>query len=156
MSKKDQIKVQDIREISDHQLESYLFDRRYKLGEKEISTVNFVFWTITYLEKRIQEVLLDLTQTRLANLPEYEMISDAFDELTFGSKINVFEKTLKRVAIDRKKFISILREMNQIRNLIAHNKISNLKYSGSLLSKREIKIKLISDISNSLYLRKQN
>lgn len=76
-----------------------LFKSGLKLNDRELESVVFVVAMILYCEKNLEGLCLHIMnkQSMIANAISKEISGHIFEELTFSSKINILEKTLKKI-----------------------------------------------------------
>ena len=163
MNKKEFEKLKEnIKMVPDEKLVSLL--PKYKENSYEsIITAEFVFWLIYDIEARLKELARRvMIQGRDGDdLIEIEQfVEDVFDEMMLTGKINLVEKNLKRQG-DKKQFaklISVLRELNGIRNTIFHQKIAveEITYMGKRIGDRNTKEKMIIDIIENFTKEKED
>lgn len=69
-----------------------------------------------YYQKIFSKYVLDKNK-KLENIPIWEFL----EIITFGELINFFEFFTKKYDLDENKYVFILREVNKLRNAVAHN-----------------------------------
>ncbi len=122
-------------------------------SKEELDVFIFCFLLIGYLEKMIEKTLYTvLLKSQLPELRYPGLINFVTKEMTFGTKINIFEFTIKGCGEDFredfKKFIKFYREINYgIRNNLFHFKIDELKYKNQDVRKIEIQAKIMKDFN---------
>jgi sulfur relay (sulfurtransferase) DsrC/TusE family protein len=110
------------------------------LTDEQFKTVDFVFWISYFVERVAEKLIIDSeTQSGARKVAIETLVS----KLHFGEKIKVIEE----LYIEKKdNFIKLMREVQDLRNDIAHGKFDNLKYGGYSLSDNRGKIKLIAHL----------
>lgn len=120
-------------------------------SKEESDVFIFCFLLIGFLEKAIEATLYDsLLASQIPKFKHPKLINLITKEMTFGTKIDVFEFIIKEGKKEdwenHKKFIKFCREINYgIRNNLFHFKIAELKYRNEDVRKIEIQVKIIRD-----------
>jgi len=124
-----------------------------EISQDGLKTGQFIFWLIYDTEMRLKELVRDIMTKERKGLDEEEIkvfVEDVFEELTLMGKINLIEKNLKREGSGKrfKKLCSILREFNNIRNTLFHQKIKieDITYNGKKISDPSIKKQMVIDL----------
>lgn len=123
------------------------------ISKEGFETAQFIFWFIYDMEMRLKELVRDIMIKGREGEDKEEIkkfVEDVFEELTLMGKINLIEKNVKREedATKFKKLFSVLKELNNIRNTIFHQKvkIEDITYKGEKISERATKNKMIIDL----------
>ncbi len=125
-----------------------------KISKEAFDTAQFIFWLIYGVEMQLKEIARDV-MTKNRKDQDYneikQFVEDVFEEMTLMGKISLIEKNLKRENQHKnfKNLPSILKELNNIRNTIFHQKtdIQNIKYFGKIISERSTKNQMIVDLT---------
>lgn len=120
--------------------------------DKEIETVNFVFWLTCFIEKEIFTKVVSTSISQWAKLAGMknsdEYLLFIFDEVSFMGKIKILEKGFDLYGPGNpglKPFIRYCKELSDLRNIIAHHKFSNLKWRGKDINEEETKSLMIQE-----------
>lgn len=129
-----------------------MFKSQLGINEEEYKAVIFISMLIYHCEKSVENACSIVIKKGVITPRTSESIDYIFDELTFSSKINVYEKLLKKYPEnyrDLLKGLSFYRELNSIRNKIFHCKLNEILYKGRPVAKQETKLLLIKDMIES-------
>jgi len=139
--------------ISDKELETYLVKKAYKFTDEEISSGQFIFWLVYYMEKRLTGMLKNTLKVfvQCSDDSVKKIIDIVFEESYLSAKITVLEKSLsdplKMESPETKGLCGYYREINNIRNSLFHNKeIKDIKYKGKSILDRKTKELMIRDL----------
>lgn len=128
------------------------FREKIGINDDEYKAVNFVSMLIYHCEKGLERICAGIIKKGVVMPLTDEMIDFMFGELTFTSKINIYEELLNKYPTSYKdliKGISYYRQLNTIRNQIFHCKLSKILYKGKSITKGETKLLLIEDLIKS-------
>lgn len=147
--------------FTDTDFNSYIPKTMLKLSQKEIDTIQFVFWFCHIVERDLDSALqqafrnmesimgktpkklVDLIKERFGvriekvdpNNPKYDP-----ECITFNDRIDIVEKSMGKS--DHTRF---LRKIKKLRNDLSHGRIDDLTYEGKDLAEIETKRILIFD-----------
>jgi hypothetical protein len=145
----------DFKHIGDNELDTFLSRKAFNLTDDQISEVSFIFWLVYYAERKIKEQILNpLIQNITSN--EYkgrvedvaEIVGWLLDDSTFLTKINTLEKIMSASIYkdSLRDYFSYCKQLNQMRNLISHNKIDLLVYKESPVRERKVKEQMLIEL----------
>lgn len=119
---------------------------RFKMAEKEIHAVEFVFWFSYFVEREAQDLTVE-PEVHIGGRREF--IQLLVDKLHFGDKISIISDLYSK---DHKKdaFVSLMWKVNTLRNHVAHGRFGDLKYDGFELSDSRGQLKIVADLMNAL------
>lgn len=140
----NQISFDEMRDELD--LARKIVKERYKMAEKEIHAVEFVFWFSYFIEREAQDLIVE-PEVHIGG--RRESIQLLVDKLHFGDKISI----ISALYIENPKtdaFVSLMWKVNTLRNDVAHGRFSNLKYGGFELSDSRGQLKIVADLMNAL------
>lgn len=144
-----------VKEGSEEQLNNVIAKGALKLSDEQIATVAFVFWLVYMAETELNAATSQswAIVEKFAPQGVKEMVADRVQELAggrrkldlknleyFSDKIRVYEALLGDNKLKR-----LLWKLNDIRNDLSHNRVSNLSYDGEPLSLRSTKEKILVD-----------
>ncbi|MCL4392283.1 hypothetical protein M1413_03040 [Patescibacteria group bacterium] len=144
-----------VKEGSEEQLNNVIAKGVLKLGDEQIATVAFVFWLVYMAETELNAATSQswAIVEKFAPQGVKEMVADRVQKLAggrkkldlknleyFSDKIRVYEALLGDNKLKR-----LLWKLNDIRNDLSHNRVSNLSYDGESLSLRSTKEKILID-----------
>lgn len=134
--------------------------RLCSMDNERFFTVTFLFWFLWYIEKSLEGLVLKLTQKKLKHkddeLPQLikDFLGDCLNEMTFNNKIKLFEKVMLQWFVgtkkDLNKLLEVLSQYSSVRNAIAHNNPSRLKYRGEDLNDSKTQLRMLEDFDNAL------
>lgn len=117
----------------------------FKLTDKEIETVQFVFWA-SYIAENILTQIISLAEK---NQRVTKIVDDILDHVSFGDKIVIFTDLYGGTKAS-KYFVSIAWKINELRNHVAHGRFNKLEYKGLDLSTIKGQLKLLTEFIYSL------
>ena len=144
-----------VKEGSEEQFNNVIAKGALKLSDEQIATVAFVFWLVYMAETELNAATSQswAIVEKFAPQGVKEMVADRVQELAggrrkldlknleyFSDKIRVYEALLGDNKLKR-----LLWKLNDIRNDLSHNRVSNLSYDGEPLSLRSTKEKILID-----------
>lgn len=129
----------------------------FGLSDNDVDTADFLFWTIYYHERKLSENIAMVLKEYCSGQGMGDLVDNILKELTFTSKINFLERSIKtreesesdETYAERKKiwkdYISFLRRLNETRNQLFHqrNSIADLMFNNFSISDHEGKAKLL-------------
>ena len=121
-----------------------MVQERFSLSDKEFEAVDFVFW-IAYLVESEAEGLIIEPEVNVGARKEAMKI--IISKLHFGDKIKIIEELHSS---KNDPFIKIMRQIQELRNDVAHGRFSNLKYGGYSLDDNRGKLTLIANLRDAL------
>lgn len=142
--------------MSDEDLATLPVKKILGLSEEDISTLNFIFWLVFFVERKLSVIVFDSVKTNVSVPKESQETYNRFfeataEEMTFGGLINIFEKTMKPMSNwDLKLLTPYLRELNGLRNQVAHGRIKSLLYRGKDIYQRATKELMWKDLMEAL------
>lgn len=130
-----------------------IFKTKLRLNQENYDSIIFLTFLIFQTENGLNNVLTGLLkkgfdkEATIHSKLNNEIISDIIDELTFSSKLNIYEKIVSKYECyaDLKKGVSFLRELNSIRNKIFHCKLEKITYRGKKITVGKTKLQIIED-----------
>lgn len=128
------------------------FKRSIGINEADYKAIKFVSMLIFFCEKNIEKVCVVSTKKGIITPLANELIDHAFEELTFTSKINLYEKIIKKYSPENKdvvKGVNYYRKLNIIRNRIFHCKLKDIKYKEEPITKYETRKLMLEDMIKS-------
>jgi hypothetical protein len=128
------------------------FRENLGINDEEYRAVIFISMLIYSSEKALEKSSNFVIKKGVVSPLTAEMIDYMFSELTFTSKIKVYEKILKKYPVQYKdliKGVSFYNKLNEIRNKIFHCKLKEILYAGKSITKPETKLLLIKDMIKS-------
>lgn len=128
------------------------FRENIGIDEAGYKAISFVSMLIFYCEKNIEKICMYSIKKGVIISQAVEMIDYAFEELSFSSKINLYEKLLKKhfpQCKDLIKGVKYYRKLNDIRNKIFHCKLKAIEYKGKSIADADTKKLLINDMIES-------
>jgi hypothetical protein len=145
--------------FTDTDLYTILAKKGCSLDDEKISEVNFIFWFVYYVERKLKDSISNPVLTYIKSkgfsgdlntVSNY--IDSCMDELTFTSKINVYQAIMKGTKFEPKvkKYVNFCRELNTIRNQISHNKVEVLLYKNRPIKNRTTKEEMIRNFYDSM------
>lgn len=128
-----------------------IVQERYSMSKDDIDAVEFVFWFTYFVEREAQDLIV-WPEVQLG--ARREAMQVVTERLSFGDKITVISKLYVK---DAKKdaFVSLLHQVNNLRNSVAHGHFDQLKYGGYSLSDFRGQLKITADLMN-VSLKKRN
>ena len=142
--------------MSDEDLSTLPVKKILGLNDEDIATIDFVFWLVFFVERKLSGIVFNAVKKN-ATLPEgsqetYDRFFEATaEEMTFGGLINIFEKTMKPLHNwDLKLLSPYLRELNGLRNQVAHGRMKSLLYRGKDIHQRATKELMWKDLMGAL------
>lgn len=130
-----------------------IFKNKLVISQNEFDSITFVSMFIYHCEKAIGEICSDIIKKESSNFITNEMLDYIFEDLTFTSKINIYEKLLRKYPkqyADLIRGISFYRNLNKVRNDIFHCKIKKVAYRGKSIMLGETKHLMIKDMIKSI------
>lgn len=133
------------------------FKKNLGLDEKDFDAIIFLTLFIFQTENGLNNTLVNLfkkgfdkEQTIHSQLNN-EIIVDIIDELTFSSKLNIYEKIVGKYPCydDLKKGVSFFRELNNIRNKLFHCKLNKITYKGKKITDGTTRFKMMGDFATA-------
>jgi len=118
--------------------------KRYSITENQFEAVDFIFW-IAYFVERTAEELIIYPEVQIG--ARKEAMEVLVGKLNFGGKIKVIEELYTG---KKDPFIKLMKEVQALRNNIAHGRFNNLNYGGYDLSDNRARIKLIANLRDTL------
>ncbi|MHB8830899.1 MAG: hypothetical protein ACYC44_02205 [Patescibacteria group bacterium] len=143
-----------------------------KLTDEQITTVSFVFWLVYMAENDLNTCLTKAWEmskkpfTSDIHIIAKAKINEAVGSeacpscgtLGKGRKIDpenplFFSDKIKlhQVMMGKTKFVSLLWELNNIRNDLSHGRVNTLSYKNQPLVNRETKVKILTDYLDSMF-----
>lgn len=128
----------------DKDIAKKIVKKRYpSLTDKEFEAVDFIFWIAYFVEKEAEDFIIYPEVKVGARQVAMETI---VNKLCFGDKIKIIEElyTGKKDC-----FIKLMRQIQDMRNDIAHGRFDKLNYGGYHLSDNRGKMKLIANLRDT-------
>ncbi len=128
----------------DKDIARQMVKKRFSLTAEQFEAVDFVFWMAYFVEKEAEELII---------YPEVQIgarqnaMGVIISKLHFGDKIKVIEELYTG---KKDSFVKLMRQIQNLRNDVAHGKFANLNYGGYHLSDNRGKIKLIANLRDVL------
>lgn len=126
-----------------------IFKNKLGMSEEGYRSVIFISMLIYYCEKSLEQICSFIIKKGVISPVANEGIEYIFEELTFMSKIKVYEKLLKKYPTQYKdliKEVSFYSELNGIRNQLFHCKFNKILYKGKSITGGEAKVLLVEDL----------
>ena len=123
--------------------------KRFSLTEDQFDAVDFVFW-ISYMVERDADELIIEPEVHIGG--RRESIELLVSRLHFGDKIKFIEKIYTS---KEDPFIKVMRQVQDLRNDVAHGRFDELKYGGYPLSDNRGKLKLLANLRDALRKKKE-
>jgi hypothetical protein len=117
--------------------------QKFNMNEEAIRATEFVFWISYFAERELRESILKVENTQGVTTP---MLEGMLDRLDFGDKISLVERHYQE---GKSNFTKLYWKINNLRNDVAHGRISELVYDGLKLSDISGQLKLLSDFIKS-------
>jgi hypothetical protein len=133
--------------VKEIQLGKLLVRERFPglVNNKHEDAIDFLFWFIYGIEQEIRDAILYVEDKLGKNKSDAETMIDG---MTFGKKIDFIEKNYVNDK-GNNIYISFMREINKLRNHMAHGRLDELKYKGYFLSEPEGQLKIFADVRNA-------
>ncbi len=117
---------------------------RFSISDEQLEAVDFVFW-IAYLVEREAESLIVEPEVLVG--ARKEAMKAIISKLHFGEKIKVIEELYSS---KNDPFIKLMRQIQDLRNNIAHGRFANLNYAGYPLNDNRGKLTMVADLRDAL------
>jgi hypothetical protein len=118
--------------------------QKFALSEEQFEAVDFVFWMSYMVERDAEELIIEPEVHIGARKTSIELL---VSRLHFGDKIKVIEQLYTS---KDDPFVKLMRQIQDLRNDVAHGRFNNLKYGGYSLSDNRGKLKLIANLRDAL------
>jgi hypothetical protein len=118
---------------------------KLRKSEEIIRATEFVFWISYYAEIEIRNAIKEIESKLSGGFTP--MMEGMLDKLHFGDKISLIKKYYSTKSTDS--FVSLLWEINNLRNNVAHGRLEELSYGGLTLSDAKGQILLLIDFIKS-------
>ncbi|MFA6315018.1 MAG: hypothetical protein WC648_01440 [Candidatus Paceibacterota bacterium] len=118
--------------------------KRFSLSDEQFDAVDFVFWIAYFVEREAEDLIIEPEVHAGVRKEAMEAI---ISKLHFGSKITIIEELH---CSKNDPFIKIMRQIQDLRNHVAHGRFDNLKYKGYSLNDNRGKLTLIADLRDAL------
>jgi len=128
----------------DKDIARVMVKKMFSLNDNQFDAVDFVFW-IAYFTERNAEELIIYPETKLG--ARKEAMETIINKLSFGDKIKIIEDLY---TIKKDPLVKFMRQIQDLRNNIAHGCFENLTYGGYHLSDNRAKLKLIANLRDIL------
>lgn len=128
------------------------------LDDSKYNTIIFLSLLILNSERMLSNVLIMLFKRGFSSSSNIfadlgnEMIEKLIYELTFTSKIKIYEEIVgkHKCYSDLKKGASFFRELNNIRNCLFHCKLKEIRYKNKDVNKGQTKHLMIEDLLDAV------
>lgn len=142
----------DLSFVKKMQLGKLMIRERFQnlVTDKHEDAVDFLFWFIYGIEQETSDSIFYVEDKLGKNMSDTEVMIDG---MTFGQKIDFIEKNYVNDK-DNNIYISFMRELNKLRNHMAHGRLHELKYKDYFLSEPEGQLKIFADVRNA-HLKKE-
>ena len=148
-----------IKEVSDQEINETISKGALKMTDEQIATVSFTFWLVYMAETDLNDILTQAWKSagslfseevnKIADQMLQSMVNgkqvNMNDLEYFSDKIRVYEAMFGKT-----EHVNLLWKLNNIRNDLSHNRISDLKYRGQSLSSRKAKEDILIDYFKAL------
>lgn len=121
-----------------------MVQEKFSLTTEQFEAVDFVFWMAYFVEKEAEDLIIYPEVQIGARQNAMEVI---ISKLHFGDKIKIIEELY---AGKKDGFVKLMRQIQDLRNDVAHGRFVNLNYGGYYLSDTRGKIKLIANLRDVL------
>lgn len=147
---------EDVLKIPDKEFVEFIPKTMLGISRNGFETGQFIFWLIYDTELLLKELVRDI-MIKDRKGPDEEKIKrfveDVFEEMTLTGKINLIEKNIKREKSPEKlkQLFSVLREFNNIRNTLFHQKIKieDITYRGQKISNPSTRKQMVIDLGTA-------
>ena len=117
---------------------------KFAITDDDFEAVDFVFWVSYLVERDAGSLIIEPEVIAGARRDAMESI---VNKLHFGEKIKIISELYTS---KEDPFIKFMRQIQDLRNDIAHGRFGNLKYGGYHLSDNRGKLKLIANFRDVL------
>lgn len=97
---------------------------RYQINDDDIEAVEFIFWTIYFLERVTQDMIIE-AECKVG--ARREAIQKIIDKLSFGDKISIVSDLYVKNP-KKSDLVKLFWKVNDLRNNIAHGRFNKLTY----------------------------
>lgn len=132
----------------DKDIAKKLVKESFSLSDNQFEAVDFVFWTSYTVERYADELIIEPEVHAGARKEAIELL---VSKLHFGDKIKVIEELYSS---DKDPLVKLMRQIQDLRNNIAHGRFNNLEYGSYPLSDNRGKLKLIANLRDALRKKK--
>lgn len=121
-----------------------MVQKRFSLSNEKFDAVDFVFWISYFVEREAESLIIEPEVHIGARKEALEII---IGKLHFGDKITIIEELYTS---KKDPFIKIMRQIQDLRNDVAHGRFDNLKYGGYSLDDNRGKLTMIADLRDAM------
>jgi hypothetical protein len=118
--------------------------KRFSLTEEQFDAVDFVFWMSYMVERDAEDLIIESEVLIGGRRKSIELL---VSRLHFGDKIKFIEEIYSS---KEDPFIKLMRQIQDLRNAVAHGRFNDLKYGGYSLNDNRGKLKLIANLRDAL------
>jgi len=123
-----------------------IIQHKYPMKKKDIDAVEFVFWFAYFVEREVQDLIVEPEVKLGARRIAIQLITD---KLYFRDKISIISELYVKDP-KKDKFIKFLHKVNNLRNSVSHGRFDELKYGKYMLSDVRGQLKIVADLMNVL------